>query len=203
MQDINQTQVLGVEGKPTRNNSMIYRVSLADGNSYGTFDQGLATKAQSLVGQLVDARVEFEGTYKNLKDIAPAGMLPPLALPPGQPVQMPQQQFQPQPMPGPQFAPPPIPMAAPDTAKDESIARAVAFKASSEIVAALFHGAGPEALDEALSVVKTVAADLYPILLTGAPAGQPQPETPAQVAEQVNGQLPDAVQVGANVPQWA
>lgn len=73
MQDIPNLTILGIEQKPTRTGGQKFTVKFSNGQGYATFDPNLASKAQSLGGQIVTARIEQNGQYWNLTDIIPSG----------------------------------------------------------------------------------------------------------------------------------
>lgn len=204
-------QVLGVSGAPTRTNKLMYSVAFSDGNSYTTFDAGMATKAQQLQGQTVSARVEQkpkqngQGFYLNLIDIAGQGQLPPLAMPmqPGLPIAG---------VPimggGAVGAPAPgIPIQAPASGGGGGnfpepvvvrIVKLAVIDSAASLVGQLFQGAGPEAFEEAVNLTETLAKRLYEQARAHeAPAVPPAqvpvqaPQTPQEVAAAVPG-----VQVG-------
>ena len=223
MQDI-QTTVLGVVGTPTQNGGTRFDVSLGDGQSYATFKQEIANKANALVHQQVTARIEHKpkrqggGFFLNLEDIGPVGSLPPMAFP--APAGMPAQQAAPsaipmQGMPGAQQ----IPMAAPQqgadkmtkeewAAKDARITRSGAAQAAFQAVANVFAGVGPEAMSEVRKYSHLVAEEIVRYAETGSwdglVPGFAAGGTPDQVAAAVNQAIPEAVAVGApEAPQAA
>jgi hypothetical protein len=192
MQDISG-QVLGVTGRQSKNGQhTMYDVAFSDGNKYTTFDQAMATKAQQLVGQPVTARVEVKqnGRYTNynLEDVFPAGQAPPLA----------------QPVAGVPVVGTPIPITpAGENGGGKKgfgendiirIAKLGAIGSAVDLVGNLLHGAGPEALDQALELVDKAAAAFYTKARSheapAAPAavlGVEVPTTPAEVAAAVPG----------------
>jgi hypothetical protein len=196
-----QAQVLGVEGKQTSKGT-IYEVAMSDGKKYGAWEGDLAAKAHGLMGQLVDARVEYTQNSKNgktydnytLKEIGVPGSLPAQAVPgvPGALI----------PIPG-VGAPPVtanIPMQAPsipDAERQKLIVRQSVLSTAHAFVAAIYNGAGPEALVEAEEHAARLASVLYgrvfatPVPAPVTPVSAPVPTTPAEVAAQVPG-----VQVG-------
>lgn len=195
MQDIN-AQVLSVSGRTTRNGRTLYDVALSDGQKYTTFEPDVANKANALTGQQVTARVEVtqNGQYTNynLKDIAPAGSaMPPLAMPvpAGAPL----------PVAGPSTTgvPTPIPMTSGggggmSPEREAKIVKQSSFSSAAVIVAGLFQGAGPEAVEQAKQVWFDLAKAEFDKVM-----GVTPPATAAEVAQVVNAELPGAVQVGA------
>jgi len=203
VQDI-EGQVLEVEGRPTARNT-IYDIKFSDGNTYSTFKQAIASKAQQLAGQFVSARVEVkqkgEFTNYDLVDIAPQGQLPAMAVPAGTPV-MPQTggfgapPLAP-PINTPLPAPVPIPMHDPSV-KDERITRQNVLRTAHDFVGQFFQAAGPEAIPEAREIALNMARELFVIAHYGQPvAPVAEPVTAQEVAAQANAELPGAVQVGA------
>lgn len=95
VQDLDTQLLAPPQGSTTQNGKTRYDVSLADGNTYSFFKPPLLAKVNALVGQEVTARVSYkpkndgQGFWFNLEDIAPRGMLQPMAMPvaPGTPVQ--------------------------------------------------------------------------------------------------------------------
>lgn len=193
-------QVLSVQGRPINSGKTIYEIAFGDGNTYVTFKGQLAEKANALKGQQASARVTVKqkGDFTNyyLDDIAPQGSLAPIAMPVagGTAITMHQNASVPQ----------GIPMAAAgDPEKDARIAKAVAVKAAVEFVGALFQGAGPEALSEALEAFDKTGQHIYGVL-TGTQAEAqvvPAAQTPDAVAAAVNDAAGgEVVQTGAAVP---
>lgn len=185
MQDI-VGQVLGVTGTPVRNGSGVkYDVSFSDGQSYSTFKQPLAAKAQALQGQMASARIDSklsadgQRTFYNLEDIAPQGQLPALAMPlaVGTPIGAPGQAVANGPV---SFAPQAIPQVNP-VEKDLRITRGNAANA----VATLFACSGPT-VEEYLEAVDKVARYIY----TGRTGNEPvetAPVTPQELASALPG----------------
>lgn len=191
-------RILSVLGRPTRNGKTIYDIAFSDGVKYTTFDGTLAEKANGLVGQDVSARVKSEkkGNYDNhyLNDVAPQGQLQAAPVAAGTTVTGIPMQATPVST---------IPIQQGDPEKDAKIAKAVAVKAAVPIVAALFQGAGPETLPEALETLETASKSIYGLLTgsQGAQAVVPAEQTPEAVAAAVNeaaGQ--EVVAPGAAIP---
>lgn len=198
MQDV-PGSVLGVTGRQTRNGRTVYEVAFSDGNKYSTFDPNLATKAQQLQGQAVSARVEItqNGQYTNfnLKDIAPQGQLPAMAMPApagmaipiagvapaaGIPMQQPAQQG-----------------GGKGFTEDDKvrITKLAVLATAFDFVGNLLSGAGPDGLEEGVDLAETLAKRLYEQARAHEVA-QPAAQTPQAVAEQVNAVAPGAVAVG-------
>lgn len=205
MEDIDG-QVLGVQGTATRNGNVKYDVAFSNGQKYTTFEQATAQKCQALQGQLVTMRVEttIKGQYTNhnVRDIAPQGQLPPLAMPVagGTPVQS----FSISTAGPPSPTPVAIPMAAPpipDAERQHLIVWQSSMSTAFGFIGRLFHGAGPEAHQEAVDLARDLAEKIHDkVFGVSAPA---VPATPAAVADQVNAAVAGAVQVGtAPTPSW-
>lgn len=224
MQDIS-TQVLLVEQVPSRDGQSIRHVVnisggvASDGNKYPpegyvTFDQALGTKAQALIKQPTDARVEIVlkpkkqggGFFTNyvLHDIAPQGMLPPMAMPaaggtPAQPAPQPVMPPQQPATPGPAAAAPaPTPHTHPllvdQEAQKSEDRRGFASRDAFEYIGkALASGMFPS-LTEATKAAVQLTEDLVRYRGTGT-WGEAQTQTPATVAEAVN------AEAGASVVQ--
>lgn len=179
LQDIQNTQIVGVEGVPTKQGTLRYKVKLATSQEPSCFDVAKATKAQSMIGQLVDVRVEQSGKFVNFVDVAAPGGLPPLAIPAGTPIGL---------TPIPTAAP--VPVAAPyagDKEKNERIGKMNAAGTAFAFVSSLFTGAGPEALKEAEEQAWALAKRVYEnVQPTNGTPVVAVPATPAAVAEQVN-----------------
>lgn len=196
MQDV-QGSVLGVAGRPTRNGRTVYDVQFSDGNKYSTFETSVATKAQGLVGQAVVARVEVKqnGQYTNynLLDVAPVGSLPPLAMPAqaGTPIPI----------------GPPIPIQQPQNnggmspERERKIVKQSCFATAYGFVGALFSGAGPEALAEAVEQADTLARGLFEQVFANPPEANHAPPSAVELAAQVNAAAgAPVVAVGAEAP---
>jgi hypothetical protein len=204
--------ILSVLGRATSNGKTIYDIAFSDGNTYTTFDGKVAGKAQALQGQQVSARVKAQqkGQYTNLyfNDVELVGQLPPQAQPAaaGTPVQVP----------GvanaiPVTPAPAIPMVQNESEqkKNARIAIQTATKVAGNVVASLFQGAGPEALEDAGDAVETLAKRFYGFFSGGSQqaasvAAQPvQAQTPEAVAAELNAEVPGAVAVGAPAEEGA
>lgn len=192
--DINSV-VAGVQGKQTRTGIM-YEVTFGDGSTAATKKAELATKAQSLLGQQVTARIteKQNGQYLNryLDDIAPQGQLLAAAIPMGgAPVAV--------------AAAPGIPIVGSgggggggmSPEREARIVKQSCLSTASQ----LFSGAGPEALEEMLEVAKRLYAEVYG-QQNVSQAAQPA-QTAEAVAAAVNASVgSEAVQLGASTPQW-
>jgi hypothetical protein len=217
--------VLGVQGRHTRSQKLIYDVAFSDGVTYSTFDPDLATKCQGLMGQQATARVEVSQkvsggktfTNYNIHDIAPAGQLPAMTVPqaPGTPYPA----GTPVPVVGAPSAPAPgIPIAPPTsnggrgggggmTLEDKRrIAFMSAASTAATLVGSLFSGAGPEAMAEMeeewhrltmATFRQAFVQSQEPSAAPVAAAPAPVAVTPEEVAAGVNAEQPGAVAVGA------
>lgn len=217
-------QVLGVTGRTTRNGKTAYDVAFSDGNTYTTFSPQLATKAQQLQGQAVSARVSVtqRGQYTNLnlEDIAPQGQLAPMAFPaqPGTAIPMPSA-----PIPGGVVGAPAaqgsaIPIQTQqggrrDPAVEQRIVRQNVLGTAFGFVGDLFQGTGPEGLEEAKEIALGLARELFHIayygtaMQNGVVVGQeaqvvPAEQTPAAVADAVNGAAGEQVVQQGSMIQW-
>lgn len=210
-----QAQVLAVSGKNT-SRGVVYEVQMGNGTTYSTWDGNLAAKANSLQGQLADARVNTTTNSKNgrtytnhnLEDIAPAGQLAAAAMPvaAGVPVQG-----------TPQAAASAIPMQAPDVRvpdveRQRMITKQSSLKTAFDFVGQLYAGAGPEALAAATEEAFGLASKLYAKVYSnpavqGTPVALPPDATPTDVAQAVNAasETGAEVAVGASAqpePEW-
>lgn len=217
MEDLN-TSVLGVVSRPTSRN-LKYEVQLAHAvqgsNVFSTFKPDLAAKANSLVGQQVTARVNVgpskDGRFINhdLEDIGPVGTLSQMAFPaqPGTPAAaaMPAAQMAggiPQASTIPQASP------GPDRAEtDARITRNASAKIAFGFAAKVFEGAGPDEFGKAVSFAQALAGQIATYSFTGSfdaqthEAPPPVPETPQEVATQVNDVAGEgAVKPGSEIP---
>jgi hypothetical protein len=195
--------VAGVQGKPTRTGIM-YEVTFADGTTAATKKPELATKAQGLIAQQVDARIteKQNGQYLNryLDDIAPAGQLP-VAIPMAGG--------------GGGAAAPGIPIVggsgggrggAMDPVRESKIVKQSVMSTAFGFVGSVFSGGGPEALEEAtqasLELAKQLYAEVYGAANVAAPAPVVVAQTPEAVAAAVNATVgSEAVSVGT-APKW-
>lgn len=216
-------QVLGVTGRTTRNGKTAYDVAFSDGNTYTTFLPQLATKAQQLQGQAASARVSVtqRGQYTNLnlEDIAPQGQLAPQAFPmqPGAAIPMPVPgQGQPGVVPQAQGSAIPIQTqqgGRRDPAVEQRIVRQNVLGTAFEFVGDLFQGTGPEGLGEAKEIALGLARELFHIAYFGTamqdgavPQAEapvvPAEQTPAAVADAVNGAAGEQVVQQGSMVQW-
>ena len=150
-------QVLSVVGGPAGSSGKTkYEVAMSDGQKYVTFNGPLAAKADSLKGQVVAARVDVKqnGQYTNyyLNDIGLPGTLAALANP-TQVASVPAQTLA------------AIPFVkderVPDKERQKLIVRQNVLGTAFDFVAALYNGAGPEALEEARDQALDLAKTLY------------------------------------------
>ena len=213
-----QAQVLAVSGKNT-SRGVVYEVQMGNGTTYSTWDGNLAAKANTLQGQLADARVNTTTNNKNgrtytnhnLEDIAPAGQLAATAVPvdAGTPVGVPIQ--------GGNGAAANIPMQAqdvrvPDVERQRMITKQSSLKTAFDFVGNLYAGAGPEALEAATEQAFGLASKLYAKVYSNpatpaTPVALPPDATPTAVAEAVNAasETGAEVAVGATAapePEW-
>lgn len=209
-------QVHTVQGGTTRSNKTKYDVALTGSDQFGqafsqnvtAWEGALASQAQALIGQQVQARVKVKinGQYTNynLDSIAAAGSLPPSATPapPATPVPAPA----PAPS-GPYHAPVPLAPPISDQERQKLIVRQNVLGTAFGFVGRLYEGAGPEALEAAKEQAVTLAGELYAKVFSAnaqpapASAPAPQPATPQAVAEQVNGAAESGVAVTVG-PDW-
>lgn len=207
MQVISGTQILGVESSPTKTGGTRYKINLANGTSPSCFDLPLATKAQQLMGQVVDVRVEQKGDFWNFKDVAPAGSFPPAALPAGTPLGAPTA-FQSTPSTIPQ-----APQGEDPIERSKRIVRQNVLGTSFGFVGQLFTGAGDAEIEQAKGVALQLARELYEIAFNGtggavSPSAAPVavapavvPQTPQEVVQQVQEVMGGAAPVTTGV-QW-
>lgn len=208
MQQDLQTQILAVTGRAARSGRPMWDVQVADqtynGGKFSLFEPNEAAKANSFVAppgqvpQTVTVRVEQKGKYWNFIDVFPAGAAPPLV----QGIVTDASNG------GGYGAPPPI-QASPqgggeDAAVAARISRQNANTAAASLIGALYHGAGPELLGEAVQKFQKLAREMAGFGQQGVFADvsqgatqTPSPQTPQQVADVVNAEAPGAVVVGA------
>lgn len=223
IQDFTGISVVSVTSKATRTGRTMYEVVLSNGMTASCFEAGLATKAHSLSGQAVIARLEAVlkngNQYINLKDIAPAGTAlaseaaafgggaaPPFGQPAQQGVAFAPQQEQPAAF----GAGAAIP--AQGDAKEQRIVRGNSLNAATALFGGVYTGQPDVEDDFLLTRVLRFAGAFEHFIKTGqniaqaaqSAAVQVAPDaTPAQVAEAINAVAPGAVQVGAPVEQAA
>lgn len=205
MDSVIQTQVLGVTSRPVNGGRTIYEVQAGDGNKYSTFKQDVAQKAANFQGQMADllVAVQQKGNYTNfyINDAGPVGTLTASNPTQGQPIQS-QGVIQPAGGGGQGVITPVAGGGGSRGINDEDRLRMARCSSSSTafaFVAALYQGAGPEALKDALKMARGLAEGvlqwnqqgLWPGGVQVTPLDVPPPETPQEVAEQVPG-----VQVG-------
>lgn len=199
MESVIQTQVLGVTSRTVGQGRTIYEVQAGDGNKYSTFKPEIAQAAANYQGQTADLRVKVEqkNGYTNfyINEVGAPGTLganPTL----GQPIQQ-QGVIQPAGGGGPGVITP-APSGGGRGMNDEDRLRMARCSSSSTafaFVAALYQGAGPEALRDALKTARGLAEGVLQWNQQGFwPGGvqvTPLDVTPQEIAAAVPG-----VQVG-------
>lgn len=214
-------QVLAVTGRNVNTKfgpKIAYDIAFSDGRTYTAWKAEVATKAQQLQNQQVDARydektnVGNDGTvYTNytLQDIALSGQLPSEAaaaigissapvvnganIPGGGPT-IPMQQK------GGGMSP----------ERESKIVKQSCLSTAFNFVGQLYHGTGAELYGPAVELASILAKELYAevygqknIAQTPRPLGYADGElTPAELAKFANDALPGAVKVGAETPEW-
>jgi hypothetical protein len=197
-------QVLSVVGRNVNTKygqKTVYDIMLSDGQTYSSWKADIATKAQQLQGQTVDARTETRGSYTDIVDIAPLGQLAQAA------VAATGALLSPSGVVGNGGAPP-IPIVASQAGtpyqggmspeRESKIVKQSCLSTAFNFVGS-FDSGGPWSIDEAikegLSLAKTLYAEVY--------GQQNVAQTPALVAQAVNAAAGvDAVKVGAETPEW-
>lgn len=189
--DIPGTQVIGVRQETTRKGGSFWKIQLTlghpeKGNEPSTFNYPEAEKARMFIGVPVDVRVEItDKGYFNFIDVAPAGQLPPLAIPAGtQVVQSQVVQGVPAGQSNNDFS---KPMRPEDVARVTSLS---VFETAFLSVSNLYVGAGPEALEQMKAEALALAVELYTKAMGG--AAQPPAQTQAQVVYTPQAALPPA-----------
>lgn len=201
MESVIQTQVLGVTSRPVNGGRTIYEVQAGDGNKYSTFKPDVAQKAANFQGQMADllVAVQQKGNYTNfyINDAGPVGTLTASNPTQGTPIG------------GGNITPvggsaggpgviTPVSGGGSRGMNDEDRLRMARCSSSSTafaFVAALYQGAGPEALKDALKMARGLAEGvlqwnqqgLWPGGVQVTPLDVPPPETPQEVAGQVPG----------------
>lgn len=199
MESVIQTQVLGVTSRTVGQGRTIYEVQAGDGNKYATFKPEVAQDAANRQGQMADLRVKVEqkNGYTNfyINEVGAPGTL--AASPTtGAPIAAAAGVIQP--AGGGQGVITPVQGGGARGMTDEDRLRMARCSSSSTafaFVAALYQGAGPEALKDALKMARGLAegvlqwnqAGFWPGGVQVTPLDVPGPETAAEVAEQVPG----------------
>lgn len=215
------TSILSVGSTTTRNGRARYVVACGDGNERTVWEAGLANGLNAYLGQQVTLRVKEEqkGQYMNrtIEAFAPAGQS--LGPAPVQNQPAPMQGVQPLGAPGAVAAAPAIQPIQPVSAgqgggMSESavtrITKLACLASATQLVGGIFASAGPEALGEAETAIKSLTRSFYAYSRSHenlgvtpqvtSPQGQivPTATTPEEVAQQVPG-----VVVGAPVTPLA
>jgi hypothetical protein len=190
--------LIGITGRPTKQ-SMAYDCDFSDGIQRTQWDAAEAHKMQAYVGQTLSLQYDEKPgrngrVYRDITEwsLAQGGAIP---------IQAPAQ-----------VAPIPI-QAAPvkSGGYDDPLVIARMTKMASQgkavtLVAALYAGAGPEALDEALLAVRNVSKALYTDARSheAEQTGQiiPTASTPQEVAAAVPGVTVGATEATAKVVDW-
>jgi hypothetical protein len=191
-----QVQVAGqMTSKPTSNGGIKFDIPLSNGTKPSTFDAALATKVSQFGQQTFTARLEQKGKYLNLIAAAgPGETLPPEIPQAGTPI-------------GQTFAPAGGGSASPTAIVPASsvngngskkfteadtirITKLSALSTATQLVSSLYHGAGPEVLEEAVKAVENLAKHIYTKSRDHEPGAVPQQ---GAVTEPVVEQTPQAV----------
>jgi hypothetical protein len=191
-------QVLSVVGRNVNTKygaKTVYDIVFSDGQTYSSWKADIATRAQQLQGQTVDARPETRGSYTDIVAIAPLGQLAQAAVAATGALLSPSGAVG-------NGAAPPIPIVASQggsrSPEDQSrIVKQSCMKIAFGFIGALFWADTTpieELTDRALSLSKMLYAEVY--------GQQNVAQTPTEVAAQVNQVIPEAVSVGAGTPDW-
>jgi hypothetical protein len=191
-------QVLSVVGRNVNTKygqKTVFDIMFSDGQTYSSWKADIATKAQQLQGQTVDARTEKRGSYTDIVDIAPLGQLAQAA------VAATGALLSPSGVVGNGGAPP-IPIVASQGGmspeRESKIVKQSCLSTAFNFVATLYQGSEDTRLNDAikdgLELAKTLYAEVY--------GQQNVAQTPTEVAAQVNQVIPEAVSVGAGTPDW-
>jgi hypothetical protein len=188
--DLPNVQVLGVTGRVLKKTGeTVYDVQLSDGQKYTAWENELATRAQSLVGKVVNAEVEVSQngrwTNRNLVNIVESSALfPNPASQTSAAVTVPNGGSGGAPLP---------PVVDHEAEKESRITKLATLKIAATIVASLFQGAASEGADEAFEMLEARAKELYKLIYgEDAPAAAPT-ITPEMIAQALAG---SGVQVG-------
>jgi hypothetical protein len=197
-----QVQVAGqIMSKPTSNGGTKFDIPLSNGLRASTFDAALATKVSQFGQQTFTARIEQRpnprggSPYTNITAAAgPGETLPPEIPQAGTPI-------------GQTFAPAGGGSASPTAIVPASsvngngskkfteadtirITKLSALSTATQLVSSLYHGAGPEVLEEAVKAVENLAKHIYTKSRDHEPGAVPQQ---GAVTEPVVEQTPQAV----------
>lgn len=159
-----QVQVAGqITSKPTSTGGTKFDIPLSNGTKPSTFDAALATKVSQFGGQTFTARLEQKGKYTNLIAVAgPGESLAPEIAPAGTPIGLTAPAT---------FGAPTAIVPQGNTNANGSkkfteadtirITKLSALSTATQLVSSLYHGAGPEVLEEAVQAVEKLAKHLY------------------------------------------
>ena len=160
-----QVQVAGqITSKPTANGGTKFDIPLSTGLRASTFDAALATKVSQFGGQTFTARIEQKpnprggNPYTNITAAAgPGETLTPEIPAPGTVIQT-------------GVSTPIVPQAAGTNGNGSKkfteadtirITKLSALSTATELVSSLYHGAGPEVLEEAIQAIESLAKHFY------------------------------------------
>ena len=213
-------QVVNITSEVTRNGRQKYNVSLSTGQTYALWDPKLM---QALSGFILQQPVQLrirqkpsndgQRMWEDITHFAPQGQtLPPDGGTQGY-VQQPQLNYGgAQPV---QPTQPFVPQPAPKTGFDnpdvlQRVVKLNSMEIAATVVAGLLHGAGPEALNQAIDMVEAAGRRIYTVAREheGGPGAPPSyqvnpqggvtsamPPTPSEIAQSVPG-----VTLGSAVP---
>lgn len=196
MENVIQTQVLGVTSRPINGGRTIYEVQAGDGNKYATFKSDVAQKAANFQGQMADllVAVQQKGNYTNfyINDAGPVGTLTASNPTQGQSIQA---AGTIQPAGGAGVITPGAGGGARGMTDEDRLRMARCSSASTAFafVAALYQGAGPEAIKDALKMARGLAEGVLQWNQQGLWPGGVQvtpldvQPTPQEIASQVEG----------------
>lgn len=195
-----QVQVAGqIMSKPTNNGGTKFDIPLSNGMRASTFDAALATKVSQLGAQTFTARIEQKpnprggNPYTNITAAAgPGETLPPEIPQAGTPIGV----APPTAFTGTATAIVPAGTNANGSKKFTEadtirITKLSALSTATQLVSSLYHGAGPEVLEEAVTAIENLAKHIY-AKSRDHEAGSHQPEVAQMVAPVVE-QTPQAV----------
>jgi hypothetical protein len=195
-----QVQVAGqMTSKPTSNGGIKFDIPLSNGTKPSTFDAALATKVSQFGQQTFTARLGQRGKYLNLIAAAgPGETLPPEIPQAGAPI-VGAQNLQTGQSLTPAIVPTGIVPQGNTNANGSKkfteadtirITKLSALSTATQLVSSLYHGAGPEVLEEAVKAVENLAKHIYTKSRDHEPGAVPQQ---AAVTEPVVEQSPQAV----------
>jgi hypothetical protein len=192
-------QVLSVVGRNVNTKygqKTVFDIMFSDGQTYSSWKADIATRAQQLQGQTVDARTEKRGSYTDIVDIAPLGQLAQAAVTATGAFLSSSGAVG-------NGGAPPIPIVSSQGGmspeRESKIVKQSCLSTAFNFVG-LFDSGGTfsfdEAIKEGLSLAKTLYAEVY--------GQQNVAQTPTEVAAQINAldlDLPE-VKVGVDTPPW-